>query len=298
MKKSNRTLKKIIHFISESFDFFILMLFIIMFGICLYSNYQSDLIYKKADPKQYALYKPDDESNLNFKNLIKKNPDTVGWLNVYGTKIDYPVMKSTDNDKYINTNPLGEFALSGSLFLDYRNSRDNMDFDTIIYGHHMEHQKMFGSLDSFKKQGYFNKHKYGTYYFNNRNYGVEYFAVLSLNAYDNAVYEPAITDISAKSNYLNYIKSNSLCYRECGITENDHLIVLSTCAMANTDERTILVGRITDSIHKNTYSKPASTDSDVKTPYISRVLLIIILMAILIVIVVLRKRKKEKRRDS
>ncbi|MCG4817374.1 class B sortase, partial [Collinsella aerofaciens] len=77
------------------------------------------------------------EGGLSFEQLKELNPEVFGWLTVYGTNIDYPVTQGKDNWKYVNTNALGEYSLSGAIFLDYTNRKDFQDFNSILYGHHM-----------------------------------------------------------------------------------------------------------------------------------------------------------------
>ena len=86
----------------------------------------------------------------------------VGWLTVDGTSIDYPVMQGGNNLTFLNRNPYGEFSLSGSIFLDSRNSPDFSDEYSIIYGHHMAYGKLFGALDAFLDETYASSHRSGT----------------------------------------------------------------------------------------------------------------------------------------
>ena len=83
----------------------------------------------------------------------------VGWLTVDGTSIDYPVMQGGNNLTFLNRNPYGEFSLSGSIFLDSRNSPDFSDEYSIIYGHHMAYGKLFGALDAFLDETYTSSHR-------------------------------------------------------------------------------------------------------------------------------------------
>ena len=78
----------------------------------------------------------------------------VGWIVVDDTNIDYPVMQGYDNSQYLNLDPYGEYSLSGSIFLDSRNSSDFTDPYSIIYGHHMEYGKMFGAIDDYLDDQY------------------------------------------------------------------------------------------------------------------------------------------------
>lgn len=113
-------------------------------------------------------YKPAgkmDESP-SLQELQKINPDVCAWLTVDGTKIDYPVVQGETNLEYINQDIYGEFALSGSIFLDSRNDRKFIDSYSLLYGHHMDNGAMFGDVMNYKEKEYFESHKTGTLYLN------------------------------------------------------------------------------------------------------------------------------------
>ena len=74
----------------------------------------------------------------DFSKLIGVNPDTVGWLFIPGTKINYPIVQTTDNDKYLHTGFNGEDNVAGSIFLDYESEPDMTGRNNIIYGHNMK----------------------------------------------------------------------------------------------------------------------------------------------------------------
>lgn len=71
----------------------------------------------------------------DFSKLKEINPDTVAWLKVNNTIIDYPVVKAKDNEYYLNKNFYKNKSLAGWIFMDYRNDVDELDKNTIIYGH-------------------------------------------------------------------------------------------------------------------------------------------------------------------
>ncbi len=73
---------------------------------------------------------------------------------MFGTHIDYPITQTDNNEKYVNTGADGEFSLAGSIFLDYQNSQAFTDFNSILYGHHMEKGAMFGDLENFQDEAF------------------------------------------------------------------------------------------------------------------------------------------------
>lgn len=94
----------------------------------------------------------------SFEVLKKKNNDTVGWLTVNNTKIDYPVVQGKDNDYYLKHDFFKKSTSVGWVFMDYRNNKDVLDDNTIIYGHKMKSGIMFGTLqNALQKSWYTNK---------------------------------------------------------------------------------------------------------------------------------------------
>jgi sortase B len=207
-------------------------------------------VYKGADVDSDLLkYKPTatgkDTPNPTLSDMQKINSDVCAWLTVDGTNIDYPVVQGQSNIEYLNQAVDKSFSLSGSIFLDYRNSRDFSDCYSLIYGHHMDGEVMFGEIPYFLKSDYFQSHTTGTVFTPKHTYYVQWFACLETDAYDNQIYNPTFyTDEKSMSELLEYIKSIATQYRDLDISTSDKLVALSTCAAAATNGRVILIGRI------------------------------------------------------
>lgn len=203
-------------------------------------------IYDAAGIDQRLLqYKPELNSvdnEASFSELLAINPDVCAWLTVEDTNIDYPVVKGIDNIKYVNTDVYGKFSLSGSIFLDYRNAGDFTDSYSLLYGHHMAGEVMFGELAYFTEQEYFREHTTGILYLPDRTYEIEIFACLQTDAYDSMMFGPGDYQESYMNEMLSVIRSTSLQYREIGVTGQDRIIALSTCSDASTNARTIVFG--------------------------------------------------------
>ena len=270
--------------------FIALMLFLLLFAG--YARWDSQQVYTQADPLQYIQYKPSPPEMMPFEDLQKLNPDVLGWLTVYDTNIDYPLVQAEDNEYYLNHNPKREAEGSGSLFLDYRNAKDFSDFNTIVFGHHMAHHEMFGDLDQFLDEDYWDKHEYGNLIYNAQNHGLQFVAMLQCDAYDFFIYHPAVNGEAQRIRYINRIyetakyvrgvKTETLrdmqkqeaarkkALKEAGktdtgedsvfargrtspVTPNDHLVLLSTCSADITNGRFILVAKILDRPVENPY---------------------------------------------
>ena len=219
----------------------------LLFGV--YSLWDSRQVYRAADASNYTAYRPTSDDPLSFEELRRINPEVFAWLTVNDTPIDYPVAQSDNNEKYINYNAEGQYSLSGSLFLDYRNSPDFDDFNSIIYGHHMEKKLMFGSLSDFADKDYFYSHPYGNLYFNGEDHGLEFFAIVLTDAYDSDSFSPGVEGDGAREKYLDLIFSAAEYTRDIDVSEKDQIVLLSTCTTSITNGRYMLVGKLTDELH-------------------------------------------------
>jgi sortase B len=227
---------------------------IILVVALLYSGY--DLwdtwqIYNGAGLSDDLLkYKPDPTtggSNPSLSDLQGINPDVCAWVTVDGTNIDYPVAQGEDNMEYINKNIEGSFSLSGSVFLDYRNAREFTDFYSLMYGHHMEGNVMFGEIPEFQDETYFKEHTTGSLCLPDKSFQVEWFACVHTDAYDSRVFNPlGYEDETTRNNLLEYIQEESVQYRDIGVTASDQIISLATCFGDTTDGRMLLFSRITE----------------------------------------------------
>ena len=191
-------------------------------------------------------YKPEfnADNGDSFEDLMSLNPDVCAWLSIEDTHIDYPVVRGDDNVTYVNTDVYGDFSLSGSIFLDYRNNPDFTDSYSLIYGHHMDGAVMFGELAYFLEQTYFEEHATGVLYLPGRTCRIEWFACLQTDAYDERIFTPGNLTESEQSALLAWVRDSAPRYREIGVTEQDPLLALSTCSDASTNARTVLLGRL------------------------------------------------------
>lgn len=303
--------RKLIRLADGAVNLAVLSVFLLFLSYGCYAVWDSGQLYAAADNTQYEIFKPDSKNSLPFETLQKMNPEVFGWLTVYGTNIDYPLVQGKDNDKYINTAADGSYALSGSLFLDYRNRNDFSDYNSIIYGHHMEGRVMFGEISDFREKDYFDSHRYGMICYSGEKRGIEFIAFLEIDAY-NALYRPGISDSGEQEAYLEEIKKNARNYREFTAAEGQRLVLLSTCASYITNGRHVLVGRITDEVQEDPFYRepeekhlPGIDAKDTlwnclqKLPQQSAVLLLLILIiseAFLVTGICRRNRKNHDRR--
>jgi sortase B len=106
---------------------------------------------------EYRQPKPSVAMKDRFEGLRAVNEDIVGWIQVTGSKVDYPVLQARNNDYYLRRNALKEYAIHGSIFMDATSDASANKLQTVIYGHNMKDGSMFGSLSQLKKIEAFEK---------------------------------------------------------------------------------------------------------------------------------------------
>ncbi len=223
----------------------LLILVMLLYGA--YSLWDTAMVYAGAFLDDDLLkYKPtgEGEDNPTLDELMKINPDVCGWITIDDTHIDYPVVQGEDDMEYINKDVYGEFSLSGSIFLDSRNSRDFTDSYGLVYGHHMSNGGMFGDIVEFVNKDYFEGHKTGTLYLPDCTYQITLFACVEADASDSLIYNPDAQDPSSLDSFLSYIEDKAVQYRDIGVSSDDRIIGLSTCAEAVTNGRVVVYGRL------------------------------------------------------
>ena len=181
--------------------------------------------------------------NPTLAELQTVNPDVCGWLTVDGTGIDYPVVQGATNMDYVNRDVYGDFSLSGAIFLDSRCAADLTDPYTVIYGHHMDNSAMFGDVTRFAEADYFAAHPAGSISLPDAAYTIELFACVVTDAYDIAINTPERyhDDVGA---LLDYAAAQAVQQRDIGVTAQDRLVALSTCAGSETNGRVVVLGRL------------------------------------------------------
>lgn len=219
----------------------LVMAIVLFFSI--YALYDAWRVLHGADASRLRPYKPGNEPGL--EELMKINPDVCAWIEVDDTHIDYPVVRGRDNMEYLDKDVFGKHSASGSVFLDYRNSREFTDHYNILYGHHMAMGAMFSDVLEFQNQAYFDSHAEGTLYLpGNVTREVEIFAYLDADGHDPYLYAPVVQSEEAMPGLLTYIRQNAAHYRDIGVTTTDRLVVLSTCTEAMGTKRAVVIGRM------------------------------------------------------
>jgi sortase B len=250
--------RKVVRALRELVNYVLIAVLCLPLAMGCYALWDSHMVYDRANVGQWQPYKPTEPEPLSFWELQRINPEVCAWLTVYGTNIDYPLCQATPEteDKYLTTDAKGEYSLSGALFIDVADAADFSDFSTIVYGHHMENEVMFGGITNFAQKEYFDEHQYGNLYAANRDYGLEFFCFLDADAYDRSIYRHAFSNASDREGYLNLLHERARNWRDgMEVGTDDRIVLLSTCSAGYTNAREILVAKICSERFKNKFSK-------------------------------------------
>lgn len=270
--------RSVVKFTDHVIDGLFVILMLLLLLIAIYIKMDSDSVYQAADPKQWIMYKPDFPDDVEtFEDFQEKNKDVIGWLTVYGTSIDYPLLFSPeDNNYYLNHNAMKAPESSGSIFLDYRNHTDFSDFNNILHGHHMAEHKMFGDLDLFADEEYFQSHEFGNIFFNGQDHGIQILATILTDGYDGNIYRTSIQTDEEKVRFINYVYEKARLIRGVDLsnkdqaerarallvqgvtsplTPHDTVITFSTCNLNETNGRYIVIAKLLDHTVENPYKE-------------------------------------------
>lgn len=228
----------------------ILIVVIIIFSYQLVKTYLED----KASAKRYAELQKEfqfesltskSETRPQFNKLEAINKDIVGWIQLKGTTLNYPVLQGKTNHEYLRQDFEHEKSRKGSIFMDYRNSVKNPNLNTIIYGHHMGDDTMFDVLEKYLKQEYYHRHQDIQYDTKYGKYKLQVFSAYQTTTKDNYIQ----TDFASSSEFQQFInktKQKSVIQSHVEVSNQDKLVTLSTCENAynQTSGRIVVVAKL------------------------------------------------------
>lgn len=165
-----------------------------------------------------------------FNELMKKNDDTVGYLMVNNTKINYPVVQANTNSYYLNRDFNKRKNSMGWIFMDYRNNPTNLDKNTIIYGHNIKQGIMFGTLKYALNSSWYRKESNQIITFNTptKNMKWRIFSIYKIPATEDYLKTEFAND-DEYMNFVNMLKSRSLYDFNVKIDASSKILTLSTC---------------------------------------------------------------------
>lgn len=218
------------------------IIMICLAGIMLVSGWRVYTIMKgyHDDRSSYEKVSEQAGDSIDFDALREINPDVIGWLRYEGTIIDYPVVQGENNDVYLSMLFDRTWGGCGTLFADCITEAPFRQFNTIVYGHHMKDGTMFACLKELRDPEYCRKHPKLELITPEGSFDLEIYAFLNEPA-DSNVYTTNIQDEEGKQNYLDLINSLAAYVTSVGVSTQDRLVMLSTCAYEFEEARYIVV---------------------------------------------------------
>ena len=184
---------------------------------------------------------------VDFDKLKSVNEDVVGWIYVDALPdISYPIVKGKDNQTYLHQTYEKNYNFAGTIFVDYENSGDFSDCNTLVYGHNMKNGSMFGHLKKFREDDrLYKQDKYFWILTPERNYRYEI-----ISAYTTGVNSDTYTLFKGPGEefekYLETIKGYSeIQTDDTDLTIKDKILTLSTCT-GNESTRFVVQGKRVD----------------------------------------------------
>lgn len=192
-----------------------------------------------AEPAETAAKAP---ISVDFTALQAINPDIVGWLYIGALDISYPIVQGEDNDYYLHRTFEGQSNFSGSIFMECKNNGDFLDPNTILYGHNMKDQSMFGRLKFLnEREGYLDDPVFWVLT-PEQDYKYQIFS-LQYTMSNSEVYTLFSGAGQEVLDYLNARKAeSSKTLPEVELTEHSRVVTLSTCASSTGEQRFVVQG--------------------------------------------------------
>lgn len=167
---------------------------------------------------------------VDFDKLLKQNENTVGWIKVNNTNINFPIVQYNNNSFYLKHNFKNEYNSAGWIFADYRNNFEILDKNTIIYGHNRRNNTMFSNLKSLLNPSWFNNeaNNYFTFITKDSTYTAQIFSVYKIN--ENILNLP--NSFETENQFyetINDYKQKSIYNFDLDVSYEDNIITLCTC---------------------------------------------------------------------
>jgi len=205
-------------------------------------------------PEEEAPEEVDPEAELiaalaatDLAALREVNGDVLGWITIPGTEVNYPVLQRADNDYYLKHTWKGERSSVGAIFVDYRNSADFGDDNTLIYGHNMKNRSMFGSLKYYLNDGHYEAHP-SIYMVDDA--GVHRYDIYAIYeaSVEAVTYDKTFADEKSKTEFIHYGIRRSIVDTDIVPAAEDRIITLSTCTGASYATRWVVQAVLTETV--------------------------------------------------
>lgn len=183
---------------------------------------------KTEKPKEKSAYFKSYSKAIS--ELKKINKDTVGWLSLNNSKINYPVVQANNNEKYLDYSFDLTKNPNGWLFMDYRNNPTDLDKNSIIYGHSGNYYVMFGSLKNVLNKSWYTNASNQIITFNTETNSKKWqiFSIYVIETTNDYIQTEFDSD-EEYLNFLNTMKSRSIYNFGQNLDVSDKILTLSTC---------------------------------------------------------------------
>ena len=191
------------------------------------------------EPKEEVITPYNTRYEQAFDKLLSINGDTKPWLSVNNTNISYPVTQAGDNDFYLNHDFNKNNNANGWIFVDYRNNMNELDQNTIIYGHNIRGNAMFSTLRNVLNSSWYTNpdNMYITFNTLNGSHQAQIFSIYVVDNTNDYLY----INFSDEDfvNFVNMIKGRSIYNFNVDLGLSDKILTLSTCS--NTGDKRLVV---------------------------------------------------------
>ena len=210
-------------------------------------NISEDIEYIDVEENTSAENNPNKKPNTYytkynqvFDELSKINDDTIGWLTINNTKINYPIVQADDNEFYLKRDYNKDRNILGWLYMDYRNNIYNMSNNTIIYGHNIKGGLMFGTLRYALNESWYKNEQNQIITFNTleKNMKWKIFSIYRIPVTNDYLYAN-FYDNKEFLEFANKLKARSIYDFNIELKEEDKILTLSTCGSNNSQRMVI-----------------------------------------------------------
>ena len=193
-------------------------------------NLNTDIDYNDYNDNVYWKYVNTPLSSVNFDDLKAINKDTVGWLIVNNTNINYPFVQTNNNDYYLTHSFDKSRNNAGWVFADYRNDFSNLDFNTVIYAHGRKDKVMFGSLTNALEPSWYTNLDNQLIQLSTLNFNSlwQVFSVYKIEA-ESYYITTSFSTNEIKESFIKMMKQRSIYDFGIDVNANDKILTLSTC---------------------------------------------------------------------
>ncbi len=195
---------------------------------------------EQVEENLYELVSDYPKLDIDYQGLKEMNSDLVGWMYIPALELSYPVVHYKDNDFYLEYSFEKKPSILGTIFIDYESPTDWTDFNTLIFGHNMKDQSMFGSLKRFVREDGLLESNPNIYIYTEEE--VLIYQIFSIYiAEDGSQRYRIVQDDPDLEAYVREAKELSIYDLEDDFLNMDHIISLSTCyGIPGTSNRLLL----------------------------------------------------------